>query len=143
MISGKHDEDPSKKKFQEWAANSQAFGRKPKVFKMPRCRSKEMTDNTDFDSIEKECKYTKEFMDLMKLDGYVNTEEFKSGKEVPEENMKGLLTRCYSLYGCIILWQSRTNRSWRVGYDVARVLLKKGVRPYSNNFTGELRYTDK
>ena len=52
--------------------------------------------------------------------------------------MKGLLTRYYSLYGCIILLQSRTNRSWRVGYDVARVLLKKGVRPYSNSFTGDL-----
>ena len=36
--------------------------------------------NTDFDSIEKEFKYTKEFMCLMKECGKVNTDEVKVGK---------------------------------------------------------------
>ena len=36
--------------------------------------------NTDFDSIEKEFKYTKELMWLMKECGKVNAGEFKVGK---------------------------------------------------------------
>ena len=36
--------------------------------------------NTDFDSIEKEFKYTKEFICLMKERGKVNIDEFKVGK---------------------------------------------------------------
>ena len=61
-ISVKHDEDPLKKEFQEWAADRQAFRRKPTVFQLLMCRFKEMKGpNIDFDSIEKEFKYTKEF----------------------------------------------------------------------------------
>ena len=36
-ISAKHDEDPLKKEFQEWAASSQSFGKKPTVFQMLIC----------------------------------------------------------------------------------------------------------
>ena len=77
--------------------------------------------NTDFDSIEKEFKYTKEFMCLMKEGGKVNTDEFKVGKEVQEENVRDLLTRltctvtarrCDNIHRWISIWQSRTNRSW-------------------------------
>ena len=90
-FSAKHDEDPLKKKFQEWAAVRQAFRRKLTVFQLLMCRFKEMKGaNTDF---EKEFKYTKEFMCLMKNGGKVNTDEFKVGKEVQEENVRDLLTR--------------------------------------------------
>ena len=91
-ISTKHREDPLKKDFQEWAANSHSYGRKPTVFQMLMCRFKEMKGNTDFDNIEKEFRYTREFMSLMKAGGVVNTEEFKVEKETQEENVRDFLS---------------------------------------------------
>ena len=146
-ISAKHEEDPLKKDFQEWAANSHSYGRKPTVFQMLMCRFKEMKGNTDFDNIEKEFRYTREFMSLMKAGGVVNTEEFKVEKETQEENVRDLLSRLQpedvvvftdgSAYGN----PGPTGAGGVVyldGYEAAPVLLKKGVSPYSNNFTGEL-----
>ena len=65
-ISAKHEEDSLKKDFQEWAANSHSYGQKPTVFQMLMCRFKAMKGNTDFDNIEKEFRYTREFMSLIK-----------------------------------------------------------------------------
>ena len=71
-ISVKH-EDPPKKDFQKWAANGNSYGQKPTVFQVLICRFKEMKGNTDFDNIEKEFRYTREFMSLVKAGGVVNT----------------------------------------------------------------------
>ena len=90
-ISAKHDDDPLKKEFQEWVASSNIYGRKPTVFQMLMCRFKKMKGNTDFDSIEREFKYTKEFMGLIKAGSKVNTEEFKAEKQIQEENVEELL----------------------------------------------------
>ena len=57
------------------------------------CRFKEMKGNTDFDSTEKEFKYTKELMGLIKAVSKVNTEEFKVEKQIQDENVKELLAR--------------------------------------------------
>ena len=147
-ISAKHDEDPLKKEFQEWAADRQAFWRKPTVFQLLMCRFKEMKGpNTDFDSIEKEFKYTKEFMCLMKEGGKVNTDEFKVGKEIQEENVRDLLTRLQPEDVVIFTDGSAFGNPgptgaggvvYLDGYEAAPVLLKKGVSPWGNNFTGEL-----
>ena len=46
-----------------------------------------MKGNTDFDNIEKEFRYTREFMSLVKAGGVVNTNGFKVKKETQEENV--------------------------------------------------------
>ena len=103
--------------------------------------------NTDFDSIEKEFKYTKEFMCLMKEGGKVNTDEFKVGKEVQEDNVRDLLTRLQPEDVIIFTDGSAFGNPrptgaggvvYLDGYEAAPVLLKKGVSPWGNNFTGEL-----
>ena len=146
-ISAKHEEDPLKKDFQEWAANSHSYGRKPTVFQMLMCRFKEMKGNTDFDNIEKEFRYTREFMSLMKAGGVVNTEEFKVEKETQEENVRDLLSRLQPEDVVVFTDGSAFGNPgptgaggvvYLDGYEAAPVLLKKGVSPYSNNFTGEL-----
>ena len=146
-ISAKHDEDPLKKEFQEWAASSQSFGRKPTVFQMLMCRFKEMKGKVEFDNIEKEFEYTKEFMCLMKTGGKVKTEEFNVGKETQEENVKDLLTKLQPEDVVVFTDGSALGNPgptgaggvvYLDGYEASPVLLKKGVSPYSNNFTGEL-----
>ena len=145
-ISAEHDEDPLKKEFREWAASSQSFGKKPTVFQMLMCRFKEMKGKVEFDNIEKEFEYTKEFMCLMKTGGKVKTEEFSVGKETQEENVKDLLTTLqpedvvFFTYGSALWNPGPTGADGVVyldGYQASPVLLQKGVSPYSKNFTGE------
>ena len=136
-----------KKDFQEWAANSHCYGQKPTVIQMLICSFKEMKGNTDFDNIEKEFRYTREFMSLMKAGGVVNTDEFKVEKETQEENVRDFLSKLQPedvvvfTDGSVFGNPGPTGAGGVVyldGYEAAPVLLKKGVSPYSNNFTGEL-----
>ena len=145
-ISAKHEEDPLKKDFQEWAANSHIYSRKPTVFQMLMFRFKEMRGNTDFDNIEKEFRYTREFMSLMKAGGVVNTEEFKVEKETQEENVRDLLSKLQPEDVVLFTDGSAFGNPgptgsggvvYLDGYEAAPVLLKKGVSTYSNKFTGE------
>ena len=145
-ISAKHEEDPLKKDFQEWAANSHSYGRKPTVLQMLMCRFKQMKGNTDFDNIEKELRYTREFMSLMKAGGLVNTEEFKV-EETQEENVRDLLSKLQPEDVVVFTDGSAFENPgptgaggvvYLDGYEAAPILLKKEVSPYSNNFTGEL-----
>ena len=89
---------------------------------------------------EKEFEYTKEFMCLMKTGGKVKTEEFNVGKETQEENVKYLLTKLKP--EDVVVFTDESALAGGVvyldGYEESPVLLKKGVSPYSNNFTGEL-----
>ena len=79
--------------------------------------------------------------------GNVNTDEYKVGKGVQEETVRDLLTRLQpedviiSTDGSAFGNPGPTGAGGVVyldGYEAAPVLLKKGVRPWGNNFTGEL-----
>ena len=86
-------------------------------------------------------------MCLMKEGGKVNTDEFKVGKEVQEENVRDLLTRLQPEDVIIFTDGSAFGNPgptgaggvvYLDGYEAAPVLLKKGVSPLGNNFTGEM-----
>ena len=86
-------------------------------------------------------------MCLMKEGGKVNTDEFKVGKEIQEENVRDLLTRLQPKDVVIFTDGSAFGNPgptgaggvvYLDGYEAAPVLLKKGVSPWGNNFTGEL-----
>ena len=137
-ISAKYEEDPLKKDFQEWAANSHSYGRKPTVFQMLMCRFEEMKGNTDFDNIAKEFRYTRKFMSLIKAGGVVNTEEFKVEKETQEENVRDLLSKLQPEDAVVFTDGSAFGNPgptgaggvvYLDGYEAVPVLLKKGVCP--------------
>ena len=79
--------------------------------------------------------------------GKINTDEFKMGREVQKENVGDLLTRLQPEDVIIFTDGSAFGNPgptgafgvvYLDGYEAAPVLLKKGVSPYGNNFTGEL-----
>lgn len=146
-IGAKHSEDPLKKDFLEWTASSCTSIRKPSTFQLLMCRFKEMKGKAEFDKIEQDFTYTKEYLGLVKVGGKVDTEEFKLEKAVQEENVRVLLGSLKpedvivftdgSAYGN----PGPTGAGGVVyleGYNAIPVLLKKGVSPMSNNYTGEL-----
>ena len=98
-----------------------------------------MKGNTDFDNIEKEFRYTREFMSLMKAGGVVGTEELKVEKETQEENVRDLLSRLQPEDVVVFTDRSAFGNPgptgagggvvYLDGYEAAPVLLKKGVSP--------------
>ena len=85
-------------------------------------------------------------MSLMKAGGVVNTEEFKV-EETQEENVRDLLSKLQPEDVVVFTDGSAFENPGPTGadgvvhldgYEVAPVLLKKGVSQYNNNYTGEL-----
>ena len=106
-----------------------------------------MKGSVEFDKIEKEFRYTREFMGLIKEKGKIDVEEFKLTKEVQEENIRELLSKLQPEDVILFTDGSALNNPGPTGaggvvymdeYNSTPVLLKKGVSPHSNNYTGDL-----
>ena len=145
-IAAKHDDDPLRKEFDKWVGQDRIVGRKPTKFHLLMTRFREMKGSVEFDSIEREFKYTKEFMGL-KERGKVMTEEFTNSKEDQEENIRDFLTKCTDRDVLLFTDGSALNNpgptgagavDYIDGYNSTPVLMKKGVTPIGNNYTGEL-----
>ena len=90
-ISAKYDNDPLKEEFNRWCAGDIVVGRNPTVFHLHMSRFREMKGTVDLDNVEKESKYTEEYMDLIKDKATVITEEFQNTKSRQEENVREML----------------------------------------------------
>ena len=87
-------------------------------------------------------------MGLIKEQGKIDVEDFKLSKEVQEENVRELLSKLLKPEDVIVFTDGSafTNPGptgaggvvYMDGYNCTPVLLKKGVSPHSNNYTGEL-----
>ena len=86
-------------------------------------------------------------MGLMKVKGNIVTEEFKNTKSVQEENIRELLQTMNRENAIVFTDESALSNPgptgagavvYLEGYQSSPVLLKKGVSPVGNNFTGEL-----
>ena len=66
-------------------------GRNPTVFHLLMSRFRELKGTVDLDNVEKEFKYTKEYMGPNKDKATVVTEEFKNTKSRQEENVREML----------------------------------------------------
>ena len=146
-IAAKHDDDPLRTDFNDWTNSDRVHGSKPTIFQLLMCRFKEMKGSVEFDKIEKEFSYTREFMGLIKEKGKIDVEEFKLTKEVQEENIRELLSKLQAEDVIIFTDGSALNNPgptgaggvvYMDGYNSTPVLLKMGVSPHSNNCTGEL-----
>ena len=146
-IAAKHDDDPLREEFDKWVGQDMIVGRKPTIFHLLMTRFREMKGSVEFDSIEREFKYTKEFMGLIKERGKVMTEEFTNSKEDQEENIRDFLTKCTGRDVLLFTDGSALNNpgptgagavAYIDGYNSTPVLMKKGVTPIGNNYTGEL-----
>ena len=145
-ICAKH-EDPLKEDFDRWLAGEKVVGRKPVLFHLLMSRFREMCGKMEAENIEKEFKYTEEMMGLMKVKGKVNVEEFTNTKAIQEENIRERLSQLGN--DEIVIFTDGSPLSnpgptgagaviYLNGYQSSPVLLKKGVSPASNNYTGEL-----
>ena len=74
-----------------WIGGGNAVGRKPTIFHMLMCRFREMSGKLEFDSIEKDFKYSKDLMGLIKEKGKIDVEEFKNAKTDQVENIREIL----------------------------------------------------
>ena len=146
-IASKHTDDPLREDFDNWVEGKVIGGRKPTVFQLLMSRFKEMKGTVEFDRIEKEFKYSKEYMGLIKERGKIELEEFNNSKDEQEENTKEFLRKCTNKDVLLFTDGSALGNpgptgagavAYIDGYNSAPVLLKKGVSPLSNNYTGEL-----
>ena len=146
-IAAKHEDDPLKEDFDKCVRNDSLVGRKPTIFHLLMTRFREMKGSVEFDRVEKEFRYTKEFMGLIKERGKVLTEEFTNSKEDQEENIRDFLTSCTDRDVLLLTDGSALNNpgptgagavAYIYGYNSTPVLMKKGVTPIGNNYTGEL-----
>ena len=80
-------------------------GRKPTIFHLLMTRFREIKGAVEFERIEKEFRYTKEFMGLIKERGKVITEEFTNSKEEQEENISFLLSVQIEMSCCLLMAQ--------------------------------------
>ena len=145
-IAAKHDDDPLREEFDKWVGQDRIVGRKPTIFHLLTTRFREMKGSVEFDSIEREFKYTKKFMGFIKERGKVMTEEFTNSKD-QEENIRDFLTKCTDNDVLLFTYESALNNAGPTGagavayidgYNSASVLMKKCVTPIGNNCTGEL-----
>ena len=74
--------------FDAWISGDNLVGRKPTIFHLLMTRFKERCGRLEFDSIEKEFKYSEEIMGLMKVKGKVDTDDFVNSKNVQVENIR-------------------------------------------------------
>ena len=103
MIAAKHEEDPLREDFEEWVRQGNIEGRKPTFLHLLMTRFREMKGSVDFERIEKEFRYTKEYMELIKERGKVMAEEFSNSKEEQEENIESSLLRAQAVMSCFLL----------------------------------------
>ncbi|MEW8546767.1 MAG: reverse transcriptase domain-containing protein [Candidatus Thiodiazotropha sp.] len=146
-IGAKYESDPLREDFDVWVAGQTPAGRKPAIFPLLMSRFREMSGKVEFDNIEKEFVYTKEMMGLMKVRGKVDTSEFGNAKSIQEENIRSLLQQISHEEIVIFTDGSALGNPgptgagavvYLDGYQSSPILLKKGVSPMSNNYTGEL-----
>ena len=146
-IGAKHPEDPLRAEFEAWAENDKIVGRKPSIFHLLMSRFREMKGLVEFDKIEKDFKYTREYMGLIQDIGLLDTEEFENTKEDQEVNIREVLDQCRSrdvlLFtdGSALTNPGPTGAGAVIyldGYSTSPILLQKGVSPLGNNYTGEL-----
>ena len=146
-IGAKHPEDPLRAEFEAWAENDKIVGRKPSIFHLLMSRYREMKGLVEFDKIEKDFKYTREYMGLIQDIGLLDTEEFANTKEDQEVNIREVLDQCSSqdvlLFtdGSALTNPGPTGAGAVIyldGFSTSPILLQKGVSPLSNNYTGEL-----
>ena len=69
------------------------MGRKPTILHLLRTRFREMKGSVDFERIEKEFRYTKECMGLIKERGKAMAKEFSNSKEEQKENIREFLVK--------------------------------------------------
>ena len=146
-IAAKHEDDPLREDFEEWVRKDKIVGRKPTIFHLLMTRFREMKGAVEFERIEKEFRYTKEFMGLINERGKVISEEFTNSKDEQEENIREFLTKCTDRDVLLFTDGSALNNpgpteagavAYIDGYNSVPVLMKKGVTPIGNNYTGEL-----
>ena len=146
-IGAKHPDDPLRAEFEAWAENDKIVGRKPSIFHLLMSRFREMKGLVEFDKIEKDFKYTREYMGLIQDIGLLDTEEFSNTKENQEVNIREVLDQCSNRDVLLFTDGSAlTNPGptgaraviYLDGYSTSPILLQKGVSPLSNNYTGEL-----
>ena len=111
------------------------------------CRFREMSGKLEFDSIEKDFKYSKDLMGLIKEKGKIDVEEFKNTKTDQVENIREILGQIDENETVAFTDGSALGNPgptgagavvYLKGYNSSPILLKKGVSPLSNNYTGEL-----
>ena len=145
--SAKYDIDPLKEEFNRWCAGDIVVGRSPAVFHLLMSRFREMKVTVELDNVEKEFKYTKEYMGLIKDKATVITEEFQNTKSRQEENVREMLDNTDDRDVLVFTDGSALGNPgptgagamvYLDGYQSVPVLLKKSVSPMSNNYTGEL-----
>ena len=106
-----------------------------------------MKGSVDFERIEKEFRYMKECMGLIKERGKVMAEEFSNSKEEQEENIREFLVKSTGSDVLLFTDGSALNNPGPTGagavvnidgYNSVPVTIKKAVTPMGNNYTGEL-----
>ena len=146
-ISAKYDDEPIREEFNDWIGGGNAVGRKPTIFHMLMCQFREMSGRLEFDSIEKDFKYSRDLMGLIKEKRKIDVEEFKNTKTDQVENIREILGQIDEnelvafTDGSALGNLGPTGAGAVVylkGYHSSPVLLRKGVSPLSNNYTGEL-----
>ena len=137
-----------KEEFNRWCAGDIVVGRNFTVFHLLMSRFREMKGTVDLDNVEKEFKYTKEYMGLIKDKATVVTEEFQNTKSRQGENVREMLHNSDERDVLVFTDGSALGNLgptgagavvYLNGYDQSvPVLLKKSVSPMSTNYTGEL-----
>ena len=98
-------------------------------------------------SVEKDFKYSKDLMGLIKVNGKVEDEDFVNTKSDQVNNMIEILKQIEENEAVIFTDGSALGNPgptgagavvYLNGYQSSPILLKKGVSPLSNNYTGEL-----
>ena len=69
-ISARHEDDPIREGFNTWIGGGNTIGRKPTIFCLLMCRFREMSGRLQVDSVEKDFKYSKDLMGLIKVKGW-------------------------------------------------------------------------
>ena len=151
-ISAKHEDDPIREEFNTWIRGGNTIGRKPTIFHLLMCWFIEMSGRLQFDSVEKDFKHSKDLMGLIKVKGKVEDEDFVITKSDQVSNVIEILSQIkpsiikenevVTFMDGSALGNPRPTGAgavvYRNGYQSSPILLKKGVSPLSNNYTGEL-----
>ena len=84
-IAAKHNDDPLKEEFEDWMESNNTIGRKPTIFQLLMSRFREMKGSVEFDKIEKELRYSRDCMGMIKEREIFEIEEFTNSKGEQEE----------------------------------------------------------